>query len=326
MFPKPQGIRQQATFQCVIFASLIFGLLVNQHVLSNSSPLRSILESPAKKIFYSPTATGISQQMVLAYVWPQNKNSAIYTITVDDPEPKQLTDGKAHDFHPVWSPDGRFVAFTSDRDSTSVTTRSLNIYVIEATGKNLRRITQNSFDNFSPTWSPDGKTIAFASTRKGNTQIYLIDVDKLTEHALTSGETDNTQPAWSPDGKLIAFVSNRTGNYEIYVMKPEGSDVSQLTSTHDAYQPAWSPDSESLAFREGTEYIGMKISIVTLSNRKKRSLTTEGLRGEQPSWSSNSKFIAYSAVVDDRANIFIINLDSFEIQRITDGIEPAWKP
>jgi Tol biopolymer transport system component len=270
----------------------------------------------------------ISQAMVLAYSGHRDGKSAIYIIDIDNSEPQQITDGTAHDFGPAWSPDGNYIAFVSDRDSPSITTPRLNAYIIGIDGKGLRRITNNDFNNFSPSWSPDGKTLAFASTRQGNTQIYLIDVQTGIEHLLTTDNNDNTQPAWSPDGELIAFVSNRSGNYEIYTMKPDGSGISPLTGIPDSYSPAWSPDGDSIVFEEGNAFTGVKISIVQLDTKETQSLTSEGIYGRHPSWAANANLIAFTAVEDDKANIFVINMESSEIQRVTSdgGFDPAWKP
>jgi TolB protein len=272
--------------------------------------------------------TAKSRNGVLAYSWYKDGKTAIYVITLDKSTPKQITDGTAHDFGPAWSSDGNYIAFVSDRDSPSITTPRLNVYIIGIDGKGLRRITNNDLNNFSPSWSPDGKTLAFASTRQGNTQIYLIDVQTGIEHLLTTDNSDNTQPAWSPDGELIAFVSNRSGNYEIYTMKPDGSEISPLTGIPDSYSPAWSPDGDSIVFEEGNAFTGVKISIVQLDTKETQSLTSEGIYGKHPSWAANANLIAFTAVEDDKANIFVINMESSEIQRVTSdgGFGPAWKP
>ena len=126
---------------------------------------------------------------------------------------------------PAWSPDGRKIAFTSDRDGNS------EIYVVNADGSGVERLTYSPVEAFPlagggslgavaalPAWSPDGQKIAFASNRDGDVGgIYAMNADGSGVERLTySGDLS---PAWSPDGRKIAFASQRDGNLEIYVME-----------------------------------------------------------------------------------------------------------
>lgn len=272
--------------------------------------------------------TSNSQNGALAYSWYKNGKTAIYLITLGESHPRQITDGKAHDLDPAWSPDGSHIAFVSDRDSPSITAPRLNVYIIGEDGNGLRQITNNEFDNFSPSWSPDSKKLAFASCRNGTTRIYLVDVQTGAEYVLTTGDSDSTQPAWSPDGKYIAFASNRSGEYEIYIMRPDGTGVFQLTSTSHSYNPAWSADSKSVVFEEGDAISGTKISIIQLDTRIRRNVTSEGIFGQHPSWATNANLIAFSSIEDDITNVFVFDMENAELQRVTSdgGFDPAWKP
>ena len=133
---------------------------------------------------------------------------------------------------PVWSPDGRKIAFMSQRDGNS------EVYVMNADGSGQRNLTRSPRYEGGPAWSPDGRKIAFASGSRscragegcaGNTDVYVMNADGSGQRRLTRAPRDDFVPAWSPDGRKIAFVSKRDGNPEIYVMNTDGSEQRNLT-------------------------------------------------------------------------------------------------
>ena len=124
---------------------------------------------------------------------------------------------------PVWSPDGRMIAFVR------LNTR-LGVYVVNADGSGVRNLTPKPAGAAyaAPAWSPDGQ-IAFASDRDGNSEIYLMNADGSGQRSLTRNLAYDGDPAWSPDGQKITFVSNRDGRYAVYVMNADGSGQRSLT-------------------------------------------------------------------------------------------------
>jgi TolB protein len=140
---------------------------------------------------------------------------------------------------PVWSPDGEWIVFNSNRDGI------WQLYVMRPDGSDLRRLTYMSGSGMGvgkPSWSPDGKTILFPSSQGPdstkwyeNVDLYIIAADGSNLQRLTHSG-DNGTPVWSRDGKRIIFWSQRSGNSkhwrdnrEIYVMRADGSDVQRLT-------------------------------------------------------------------------------------------------
>jgi TolB protein len=125
---------------------------------------------------------------------------------------------------PVWSPDGRKIAFVR------LNTRH-GVYVVNADGSGMRNLTPKprGAAYSAPTWSPDGRKIAFAGERDGNSEIYLMNADGSGQRNLTLDPAYDGDPGWSPDGKKITFVSNRDGRYAVYVMNADGSGQRTLT-------------------------------------------------------------------------------------------------
>ena len=139
----------------------------------------------------------------------------------------QLTDHRATDSNPNWSPvidptpiaAGR-IAFGSDRDGNE------EIYLMNADGSGLIRLTDDPGRDGNPSWSPDGERIAFHSNRDGNWNVYVMNADGSGVTRLTDNSAGGSSPSWSPDGGRIAFESDRDGgNWETYVMNADGSGV-----------------------------------------------------------------------------------------------------
>ena len=137
---------------------------------------------------------------------------------------------------PVWSPDGRKIAFVR-------LSKRLGVYVVNADGSGMRNLTPKPVGtDASPAWSPDGRKIAFVSLRDDNSEVYVMNANGSGQRSLTRNPAFDDDPAWSPDGRLIAFRSTRDGNTDIYIMNADGSGQRNLTrSPANESSASWSP-------------------------------------------------------------------------------------
>ena len=88
----------------------------------------------------------------------------------DGADVKKLTDGEFLDAWPAWRPDGKQIAFASNRSG------NYDIWLMTSDGKELTNLTDHKAQDTSPAWSSDGKKLAFVSTRDGGSDIYVLDV------------------------------------------------------------------------------------------------------------------------------------------------------
>jgi Tol biopolymer transport system component len=199
----------------------------------------------------------------------------------------QLTDDTAADLDPVFSPDGKRIAFSSNRSGT------FDIWVMDTDARRRMQLTSMNSDERSPKWSTDGKKIAFLATQQGRTELWIVNIGgegsvnltndggsknnfewnpagqslvydvesggvwrvwvaDLRAHRavqLTEGQADDEYPSWTSDGLAILFCSNRSGPFKIWEMSSDGFRLSQLTRGNGTdLKPRMSPDGRHIAF------------------------------------------------------------------------------
>ena len=226
--------------------------------------------------------------------------SEIYVMDADGGNQQNLTNHRGDDGSPSWSPDGKRIVFSSDRDQGRDDPHNSEIYVMDANGGNQQNLTNSPNDDRYPSWAPDGKRIVFSSSREGHfrnilritDEIYVMDADGGNEQRLTENRNNDWQPVWSPDGERIAFSSDTQGDvriFDIYVIDADGGNLQNLTN-HHAWDgpPSWSPNSERIAFvsrRDGNS----EIYVMDADGGNLQNLTNNPHGDYHPAW-LNSPF------------------------------------
>ncbi len=172
----------------------------------------------------------------LAVVMSAGEASEIFSVDLDGSDLERLTNNRAIDVSPSWSPDASQIAFVSDR------TGSPQVYVMNADGSDQRRLTFQGSYNSNPAWSPDGRWIAYETRLDGQFDIWLIDPTGATNVPLVSNPRNDEGPTWAPNGRKLAFSSTRRGRADIYVIDLSGDNLLRLTeNAGDNTNPAWGP-------------------------------------------------------------------------------------
>lgn len=251
----------------------------------------------------------------IAFVSKRGGNVDIYVMNADGGSVRRLTSNAGEDSQPAWSPDGTRIAFVRGDDPSFAGMISIksceppDIYVIDADGNGPQARLTTKGDNTDPAWSPDSKSIAFSSNQDGNYEIYKMDADGNNVVRLTFNMSGDADPSWSPDGSTIAYgggyqivtdscgidgiIQNPQGppfesvlqGPDIHLIKAEGGDDVQLTSTKNSSDPTWSPDGRQIAFsshRDGD----FDIYLIEIDGPVQKALVKTPLHDWSPSWSS----------------------------------------
>ncbi len=201
------------------------------------------------------TRTAGPQSIVFTRVFPNEGQIGLYVAAADGSGERLLLGARGMDYDPVWSPDGRSIVFTSDREG------SADLFRVTPDGSGLERLTDSPAYDDQAAFSPDGRQLAFVSTRDGATSnIFILDIATRRARPLTSDRDGNYRPSWSPDGQWIAFSSSRGktltfahGRWEhlqfadIYVVHPDGTGLKPVGERGSfCGSPKWTADSRRI--------------------------------------------------------------------------------
>jgi Tol biopolymer transport system component/serine/threonine protein kinase len=228
---------------------------------------------------------------------------------------QRLTFGPGLEDEPVWSPDGKFLAYTTDERG------NLDVVVQPLAGGETLRIAANDADEAQPAWSPDGSKIAFVSSQDRGGQIHHVLAagaltaflggrggDLFVAPALGGAAAKLVEngyfPAWSPDGKKIAFSSERAGKWDLWVVSSDGGTPNRLTDDSAIdYQASWSPDGKWIAYGSGTA-AKFDLRVIPAGGGAPQSVDSGTTWVLRPAWSSDGRSLLYSGEREGLVNVW----------------------
>ena len=229
-------------------------------------------------------------------------------------EPHRFTSGERRDGSPRWSPDGRWLAFASNRGDEKA---QAQVYVIPAEGGEARKLTDLKESVGELAWSPDSTRLAFTTrvrdeayeeeddkkrrprrftrlfvkldsvgwTGDRRKHVFVVDLEGSEPRQLTSGDGEHGSPSWTPDGKRIAFGAQRGERWDtelinrLYLVDADGGEPTQLTGDDASYEePVFSPDGARLAYyytvEDGTHPHHTQLGVMNADGSDAKLLTT----------------------------------------------------
>jgi serine/threonine protein kinase/Tol biopolymer transport system component len=264
------------------------------------SPLRRIL----------PWAAGLLAGALIAGL-------AVWKLTETTPQPSMhfsaVTNFAGVQAQPALSPDGRSVAFVSNRDGP------YEIYVGLISGGNLVKLTDDANFKARPSWSPDGTEIAYGRlNHSGIWDIWEVPALGGTPRRLILNALD---PAWSPDGQTLAYANSATGAlWTSDVTGQSARRVAEPDTSGERYgEPRFSPNGRELAFV--TKWTGPygSLEVADLSSGKVRELTHNETLALSPAWSADGKFLYFASSRGGTMNVWKIAAAGSEPEQITAG-------
>jgi Tol biopolymer transport system component/DNA-binding winged helix-turn-helix (wHTH) protein len=205
---------------------------------------------------YTPSLSPDGQHLAFAWNGGAGLQFNLYVKVVGTEESLRLTKQASIDFNPVWSPDGRYIAFCRFLKGES------GIYIIPASGGAERRVRKTLWEEqeFYPimgsagllSWSPDGKLLAFSdrASRDEPSSIFLLSLDLLEVRRLTSPVRSwgDLKPEFSPDGQTLAFLRISQGTAIYTVPVSGGAEQRLFSDATDHWGLAWTSDGRDIVF------------------------------------------------------------------------------
>ncbi len=246
-----------------------------------------------------------------------DKPSEVFNLTDNE--------GTSIDEKPVWSPDGKKVAFISNFDTGS--TQNLYVMEPEAPDQSVNLAVQVTHFTLGqrieePVWSPDGTRLAFVVD--GNVQVANADGTTATPVNVAAGES----PTWAPEGGKIAYSYQE----KVYAKNADGSGAATPLPNGDGVEPAWSPDGSRVALGAPARPGAVDLSLVDPSGAAPPITLKSGAQFLFGSWSPSGAQIAYQAL-EGTAYWRVANADGtgdHALPRMQDlnpnGPAPSWSP
>ena len=263
-----------------------------------------------------------SLKMALVYISSRGEGFNIYKNSPEGSEEIQLTQDPGWEWYPQWNRTKKEILI-----NTQDTAGNFEMKCIDREGNYL---SYEGRKNSSYFLSPTGEMGAYTVKKGDNTTLWIFPLENEADSQLVADEgTYNGRPEWSPDGNQLLFISDRSGSNELYLYSLDTQQTRRLT--HNDWREkytSWSPNGTHIASTFAKGDAANDIYLIELATGEAKALTQTPINESEISWSPKGDLIAYHAQVDEKDDIFTLNIQSGEVVKITQGEgyhgEPIW--
>ena len=278
----------------------------------------------------------------MAYTDFRDGQSDIWIVPTRGGPPVRVTNDKAEDSTPVWTPDGQRIVYSSQRNGIG------QIYQVSLDGHQPVQVTVNDSNSNVLDISPDGTKILY-STDRDESDLWSVNLDHPKESQLTSESGLELWPDIAPDGETVAFQATHATTDDIHncliLAKSLKFDAAPTQLAPDGFAPLWSPDGRQVAFLRSINGIN-DLWTVHPTGGDAKPLTTGGitfmghtllpynrLQTQDFQWSPDSGRLLYCAKTSGVANVWQIGIDGSGPTQLSENrdenmriFNPTWSP
>jgi Tol biopolymer transport system component len=268
--PVVEGVLQSLSSGAAQYSISANGSLVYVPGSIQSAQLRLVwvnrngAEQPLAAAVHSYLGPRLSPDGRLVAVTITGQDSQVWLYDLSRETLTRLTFEGNTNFNPSWTPDGKRMAFQSNKEGSAG-----NLFWQLADGSGgLERLTNSEYNQVPHSWSPDGQLLAFVEVNPTTgLDIWVLPMGDPRTPGLAKAQPfirtpfDEGGPRFSPDGRWLAYISDESGRFEIYVQPYPGPGGRRQVSTEGGTEPVWNPNGRELFYRGGDKM--MAVDIVT---------------------------------------------------------------
>ena len=243
--------------------------------------------------------------------------------------------GEHYNVAPAISPDGKYVAFLSEKELLSI-----DLFLADAqTGKIIRKLTSKTknshIDEFNfiesaGAWSPDSKQFAFSVFSSGKNKLVIVGENGRNILTTSIGEVEEfSNLSWSPNGNDIVFSGLKQGQSDLYMYNLQTKKTTQLTNDrYSDYQPSFSGDGSKIVFSSDRTTldqssksvdITFNLAVIDVATKVVTDINVfDGANNLNPQFSANNEIIYFLSNRDGFRNLYRYNLTSSALEQLTD--------